>query len=108
MKYLLTIVISLVSLLTIHSCSITPDKEYNLAGGYSKYDKVSKEELQMFEDAIHSYDSTLCLTPQKVSRQVVAGMNYKFECADKEKRTCVVKIFKPLPGQGIPRVISID
>lgn len=105
MKHFISLAILSLALL---SCSITSDQKPKLAGGYSNYGKVSQEELTMFQTAVSDYDSTLCLTPQKVSRQVVAGMNYKFECRDRKKQNHNVIIFKPLPGRGNPKVVSLD
>lgn len=48
------------------------------------------------------------LTPQSVATQVVAGTNYKFICTDDSENVVKVVIFKPLPDQGEPKVLSIE
>ena len=49
-----------------------------------------------------------------MATQVVAGTNYRFVCKAREKGRrgkrfdAVIVIYKPLPGQGEPRITSIE
>lgn len=106
MKYLIT-VLTMITMM-IQSCSTTDTKKAGLVGAYGNYEKVTTEEVALFEEAIKAYDTTLRLKPKKVCKQVVAGLNYQFLCVDADKKEHTVIISKPLPGQGDPRVTSID
>lgn len=79
-----------------------------MAGAYGGYEKVDQQEKAIFEEAVKAYDETLVLKPKKVSRQVVAGTNYRFLCKDSGHKTRTVVIYAPLPGRGEPRVTSIE
>ncbi len=52
--------------------------------------------------------------PMNVATQVVAGTNYRFLCKAKEmngegkKYYAAIVIHLPLPGQGEPRLLSIE
>ena len=96
------------SAILIQSCGTTDSNKNGLVGAYGNYEKVTQEERTLFYDAVKTYDSTLKLTPKKVCKQVVAGLNYQFLCVDADKQEHTVVIYKPLPGQGEPRVTSID
>lgn len=92
-----------------------------LYGGYTSMRQPSDEEVAMLKKATDD-DGMIIYTPIYVSTQVVAGTNYKFWCVwddlgahlkDFKEPTktygyCWVTIFKPLPGQGEPRVTSIE
>lgn len=92
-----------------------------LAGGYTSMRTLSEDEFEMFKKATDD-DNLIIYTPLYVSTQVVAGTNYKIWCIwddlrselkDFKKPTktygyCWITIFKPLPGQGEPRVTSIE
>lgn len=92
-----------------------------LAGGYTSMRALSEDEFEMFKKATDD-DGMIIYTPLYVSTQVVAGTNYKFWCIWDDLRAelkdfkeptktygyCWVTIFKPLPGQGDPRVTSIE
>ena len=92
----------------IQSCSTTDTKKAGLVGAYGNYEKVTAEEATLFDEAIKAYDTALRLKPKKVCKQVVAGLNYQFLCVDAAKKEHTVIISKPRPGQGDPRVTSID
>lgn len=77
----------------------------SLAGGFSRPVKLNDEDLAVFREAA---DTSLGLKPRKVSRQIVAGTNYRFECRGKDRRTVEVVIFEPLPGRGDARITHID
>ena len=99
MKQLL---LSFIILVAMVSCKTTDGR---FTGAYDKPTKVTTEEVVLFNKVV---DAKLALTPKKVSRQVVAGTNYEFFCKDADDKIHTVVIFQPLPGQGEPRVTSID
>ena len=106
MKHLIT-ALTMVTMM-IQSCGTTDSRKAGLVGAYGKYEKVTTEERALFDEAVRAYDNSLRLTPRKVCRQVVAGMNYQFLCVDADRKEHTVVIYKPLPGQGDPRVTSVD
>lgn len=106
MKCLVAVLI--MSAILIQSCGMTDSNKNGLVGAYGNHEKVTQEERALFDEAVKTYDSTLKLTPKKVCKQVVAGLNYQFLCVDVDKQEHTVVIYKPLPGQGEPRVTSID
>ncbi len=104
--------ILLASLMILVSCgdTINTAKEDNeqICGGYTEQREPTQEEIDMFRKA--TADQGMSLTPLSVATQVVAGLNYRFWCRFRksdESGNCWVVIFKPLPGQGNPRVTSI-
>ena len=94
--------LSIVLLAAMVSCKTTDGR---FTGAYNKPTKVTTEEVVLFNKVV---DAKLALTPKKVSRQVVAGTNYEFICKGADGKEHVVVVFQPLPGQGEPRVTSID
>ena len=94
--------LSLFMLAALVSCKTTDGR---FTGAYDKPTKVTIEEIALFHKAV---DTRMALTPKKVSRQVVAGTNYEFICKGTDGKEHVVVVFQPLPGQGEPRVTSID
>lgn len=78
-----------------------------LCGGYTPQREPVEEEMAMFAAAT---DNNPDYTPLSVSTQVVAGTNYRFWCRCRTQDGCGhcwIVIFKPLPGQGEPRVTEI-
>ncbi len=84
-----------------------------IVGGYSKPRKLTKDEKALFEEAVQGLEGVE-YKPLNVATQVVAGTNYRFICRGREtarkgKRfDAVIVVYKPLPGQGEPRVTSVD
>lgn len=78
-----------------------------LVGAYDKSTTITDEEYFLFKTVMQSH-SDLQLKPIKVSRQVVAGTNYRYECINENKKTVEVVIFQPLPGEGEARILSIN
>lgn len=82
-----------------------------LVGGFSESRAMTAEDSAVFAAATKDY-AYLNLKPVVVSTQVVAGLNYMFECKMKAfggaEETVFVKIFKPLPNQGEPQLISVE
>ena len=87
------------------SCASTQRSQ--MEGAFGKSTKLTTEEDSLFKAVVLSH-SNLQLKPHKVSRQVVAGTNYKYECINENKRTVEVVIFQPLPGQGEARILSVN
>lgn len=92
-----------------------------LCGGYTGQREITDEEMEMFRSVTWTGD--IVFTPLSVSTQVVSGTNYRFYCrfeytsdgvqrkladGDENYGYCWVTIFKPLPGQGEPSLMSID
>ena len=108
MKQLITILV--LSLTLLASCGRSSDPA---VGGYTDPRRPTTEERALFEAAVASIDDTT-YKPLNVATQVVAGTNYRFVCKAREngrrgKRfDAVIVIYKPLPGQGEPRIPSIE
>ena len=94
--------LSLFMLAALVSCKTTDGR---FTGAYDKPTKVTIEEIALFHKAV---DTRMALTPKKVSRQLVAGTNYELICKDANGKKHTIVIFQPLPGQGEPRITSID
>lgn len=56
-----------------------------MEGTFGKSTKLTTEEDSLFKAVVLSH-SNLQLKPHKVSRQVVAGTNYRYECVDNNKK----------------------
>lgn len=89
------------------------NKSGQLCGGYTEGREPSDEEYQLFREVTDTLQG-MTLTPLSVQTQVVAGINYKFYCrcsdsnAESNPSHCWLTIYKPLPGQGEPKVTSIE
>lgn len=95
------------SVVMLAACGNT--KPQQLCGGYTEQRELTEEEFAMFNSVTGSGD--MSFTPLSVATQVVAGINYRFWCRYQDKENsghCYVLIYKPLPGQGEPRLTSID
>lgn len=95
------------SVVMLASCGNT--KPQQLCGGYTEQREPTEEEVALFTAVTGSGD--ISFTPLSVATQVVAGINYRFWCRYQDKENsghCYVVIYKPLPGQGEPRLTSID
>lgn len=88
----------------ITSCSCQQKTE--MVGAFDKSTKLTEEEDSLFKAVVLSH-ADLQLKPLKVSRQVVAGTNYCYECVDIHKRKVEVVIYQPLPGAGDASILSI-
>jgi len=56
-----------------------------MVGAFGKSTKLTSEEESLFKAVVLSH-SNLQLNPLKVSRQVVGGTNYRYECVDNNKK----------------------
>lgn len=83
-----------------------PESHPQLVGGYSEMQKVTASDKAIFQTACKDIEELRGAKPKKVRRQVVAGMNYLFQCKCNGKKIEVC-IYKPLPGQGEPTVTKI-
>ena len=90
----------------ITSCSCLQKTE--MVGAFDKSTKLTEEEDSLFKAVVLSHED-LQLKPLKVSRQVVAGTNYCYECVDvNSKKKVEVVVYQPLPGAGEARILSVD
>ena len=92
-------------IITIASCSYSQNTK--MVGAFDKSTKLTAEEDSLFKAVVLSH-ADLQLMPIKVSRQVVAGTNYRYECVDTHKSKVEVVIYQPLPGEGDARILSIN
>ena len=90
---------------TIASCSSSQNTE--MVGAFGKSTKLTAEEDSLFKAVVLS-NVDLQLKPLKVSRQVVAGTNYCYECVDAHKSKVEVVVYQPLPGAGNARILSVN
>lgn len=86
------------------SCASTQKSQ--MIGAFGKSTKLTTEEDSLFKAVVLSHNN-LQLKPLKVSRQVVAGTNYRYECVDNNKKKVEVVVYEPLPGQDDARILSI-
>mgnify|MGYP001791809688 CR=1 FL=1 len=90
----------------------TATSEKTLVGGWTPYGPVTAEDKKVFDEALAGFVGVK-YTPQSVSTQVVAGMNYRFKCEatlpgpEPIQWEAIVEIYQPLPGQGKPHIVSI-
>ena len=89
----------------ITSCSCQQKTE--MVGAFDKSTKLTEEEDSLFKAVVLSHEG-LQLNPLKVSRQVVAGTNYCYECIDANKKRVELIVYQPLPGDGEARILSVN
>lgn len=70
-----------------------------LVGAYSKPQRLTEEDKALFEAVVTPEFGDL--KPRRVSYQVVAGTNYRFECRDSNGKKVFVTVYVPLPGSGL-------
>lgn len=81
-----------------------------LPGGWSKYGPLSKEDKQVFDEAL-PVNPLVLYKPEAVSEQLVAGMNYRYKCTANYAEwilteEVIVHIFKPLVGKPFVTAIT--
>lgn len=79
-----------------------------IVGSYSGYREPSEDEKILFEEVVKEYEKEL-FNPERVSTQVVAGINYRFLCSMKDGEVTskvIVTIYKPLSGD--PKITSVE
>lgn len=75
-----------------------------IVGGWSAYHKLTPHDQLIFDEALKGFVGVK-YTPNSVSSQVVAGMNYRFKCTASMPPAMVVwealvEIYKPLDGKA--------
>ncbi len=100
MQFFKSMLVALLATFCFSSCS---SQKEPMCGAYSDYEKVTDEDVEFFNQ---NYKGDVALTPKKVAKQVVAGLNYSFKCKGEDGKYEVV-IYEPLPGQGEPTVSSV-
>lgn len=75
----------------------------NFVGGWSPYGPLTPEDKEVFSQAMNGFVG-VHYTPKEVSKQVVAGMNYRFKCdaslpSQPAIWEAIVEIFQPLDGK---------
>lgn len=84
----------------------------SICGGWSKFEPLTQEDVEIFQFATRGLLG-VHYEPSSVSRQVVAGVNYRFRCTvipvvlNPEEYDAIVQIYKPLEGEGEPFITSI-
>lgn len=83
--------------------------EKTILGGWTAYDVLLSEDKEVFAQAIDGLVG-VNYTTISVSKQVVAGVNYRFRCdarlpSSGDKWEAVIEIYKPL--EGMPHITSI-
>lgn len=87
--------------------------ERHACGGYSETREPTLEEYQFFCETTNGYEG-MTFTPLTLQTQVVAGINYRFYCRFSDGSEeyspghCFITIYKPLPGQGEPKITSLE
>lgn len=98
--------LALAGIITIVSCSSS--QKTKMVGAFGESTNLTAEEDSLFNAVVLVHDD-LQLKPLKVSRQVVAGTNYRYECVDVNTREKVeIVVYQPLPGAGEARILSIN
>ena len=88
----------------------TLNNQQAVVGGWSAYHKLTPQDQKVFDEALKGLVGVK-YTPETVSTQVVAGMNYRFKCTASIPPAMVVweaivEIFQPLGG-GQPHITGI-
>lgn len=106
--------------LFIQACTPHASKEHSpadtqLVGAFTQGDTLTAADLAAYTAATKGNDFFAHWTPRRVSRQVVAGTNYRFYCETGHKTTDTAEeevgtlvVYQPLPGQGLTRVTGIN
>ncbi|MBQ8543831.1 MAG: hypothetical protein IJ434_01545 [Alistipes sp.] len=92
------------------------EESQGVVGGYSKPRNLTDEDIALFEQATAQLQGVE-YKPMNVATQIVAGVNYRYLCkarridesGKKGKRFyAAIVVYKPLAGQGEPRILSIE
>lgn len=90
--------------------------EKSQVGGFESQRRIKSEEKALFEQTT-AHITDVEYKPMNVATQIVAGTNYRYLCKarriDNEGKRgkrfyAAIVIHKPLPGQGEPKIISIE
>lgn len=77
----------------------TTDNAASLVGAFTQGDTLSAADLAVFTSAVKGIDFLADWNPVRVSRQVVAGTNYRFYCQTGPDKTGTLQVFVPLAGR---------
>lgn len=91
----------MVAILALTSCAAREP----MCGGYSEPRRLTSQDSQLFADC---YKGETPLTPKRVATQVVSGTNHAFTCKAANGDKYRVVVYEPLPGQGSPKVSSVE
>ena len=72
-----------------------------MVGAFGKSIKLTSEEESLFKAVVLSH-SNLQLNPLKVSRQVVGGTNYRYECVDNNKKRLRLSSMSHFQDRAMP------
>lgn len=72
-----------------------------MIGAFGKSTKLTTEEDSLFKAVVLSH-SNLQLKPHKVSHQVVAGTNYRYECVDNNKKKLRLSSMSHFQDRAMP------
>lgn len=106
--YILLFIIYLQMPMSCTHKDVTKIERPVMVGGYGLEKKTTSEDKSIFAEAVKMNEICKDWKPIAVSYQVVAGVNYRFICKDKNGNKHQVKVFRPLPGRGEPLVFDID
>ena len=81
-----------------------------LVGAYGEYRELENSDIEVFNNAMEHYEYST-IVPKRVKTQVVAGINYIFDCetisSDGNVGKCEVHIFKPLQGDPVLKSVEM-
>lgn len=72
-----------------------------MLGAFGKSTKLTSEEDSLFKAVVLSH-SNLQLNPLKVSRQVVGGTNYRYECVDNNEKRLRLSSMSHFQDRAMP------
>lgn len=87
-------------------------EKQSLSGGFTEQRDLTEDETLLFDKVTEKLVGVK-YTPESVATQVVAGINYRFICTAKtltpkpETYQTEITVYKPLPGQGDPKITEI-
>ncbi|WP_299122181.1 hypothetical protein [uncultured Tenacibaculum sp.] len=87
----------------------TLTENQTVVGGWSPYTALTPEDRKVFDEAMAGLVG-VNYTPEQVSKQVVAGINYRFKCEASMPPSmavwqAIVEIYQPLDKK--PHVVGI-
>ena len=96
-----TVLMSIVLFMASCSSNKVLTQADTLVGAYDKSTTITDEEFSLFKTVMQSH-SDLQLKPIKVSRQVVAGTNYRYECVDNNKKKLRLSSMSHFQDRAMP------
>ncbi len=89
----------------------TGEHNNHSAGGWTQFEALTPADKKVFDQAMEGFVGVK-YTPEKVSKQVVNGTNYRFKCTalpstkDPHPHKAIVKIHAPIVGK--PKIEEIE